>query len=51
MTNNQFCNFLGCLGCVIAFFSMGLMFFGVSLAVWGAVVGIVMGGIAIVSYN
>ena len=51
MTNNQLCNCIGVVGCLVAFFSAGFMFFGVSSAVWGAVVGILLGSLALVNYD
>ena len=51
MTNNQLCNFLGILGCIVASFSMGFMFFGIPSAVWGAIIGVVLGGLALVNYD
>ena len=51
MTNNQLCNFIGAIGCIICFFSMGLMFFGMTTAFWGAVVGIGLATLGLVNYN
>ena len=51
MTNKQACDFLGVLGCLVAFLSMGLMFFGVPAAVWGAVAGIALAFLALVNYD
>ena len=51
MTNNQLCNFIGIIGCIIAFFSMGFMFFGMSSAIWGAIVGIICSCLALVNYD
>lgn len=49
--NNKLCTVIGCLGCVIAFFGMGLMFFGVSSAIWGACIGFALTSIGIVGYE
>ena len=51
MTNNQLCNFIGVLGCVIAFFGMGLVFFGMSAAAWAVALGIILGWISIHNYD
>ena len=51
MTNNQLCNCIGVIGCLVIFFSMGFMFFGVLSAIWGAIVGILMSGLALVNYD
>lgn len=51
MTNNQLCTLIGAVGCVIAFFGMGLVFFGVTPAAWAVCVGILMGYISVVSYD
>lgn len=51
MTNNQVCDILGISGCLVLFFSMGFMFFGWSSAVVTAIVGIIMGIIALLNYE
>ena len=51
MTNNQLCSIIGIAGCVIVSFSMGFMFFGVSSAIWGAIVGIICSCLALVNYD
>lgn len=51
MTNNQLCSLLGVGGCVILFISMILMFFGTEAAIWGAVVGALMGILGLVNYD
>lgn len=51
MTNNQLCNILGVIGCVIAFFGMGLVFFGITSAAWAVAFGILLSGIGLVNYD
>ena len=51
MTNNQLCNLLGGAGCVIGAFSLGLMFFGMKSAIWGAIAGIALAAISLVNYD
>jgi len=51
MTNNQLCNFLSVVGCLIASFCMGLMFFGATVAVWGAIVGICVCVLGLANYE
>lgn len=51
MTNNQLCGLLGVGGVTITAMALGLMFFGVTPAVWGAVVGIVLANVALVNYD
>ena len=51
MTNNQFCSILGVSGIFIAFMSMGLIFFGVSSAIWGAITGFTFAGIGLVNFD
>ena len=51
MTNNQVCDILGISGCLVLFFSMGFIFFGWSSAVVTAIVGIIMGIIALLNYE
>ena len=51
VTNNQLCNVIGITGCAVASFCMGLMFFGMTAAMWGTIAGIVLAGIALVNYD
>jgi len=51
MTNNQICNVLGCSGCGIACWCFGLMFFGVSIAIWGVLLGIIMMILSLTNYD
>lgn len=51
MTNNQMCDMLGLSGCLILFFSMGFMFFGLSSALVTAIIGAIMGIIALLNYE
>lgn len=51
MTNNQLCGFLEVAGCFILFMSMGLMFFGLSSAMYGVAVGAVIGLLGLVNYD
>ena len=51
MTNNQFCSVLGIGGIIIACMSMGLMFFGITPALWGAVAGVVLAGLGLVNFD
>lgn len=51
MTNNQICSTLGIGGIIIACMSMGLMFFGVNSAIWGAVAGIILAGLGLVNFD
>ena len=51
MTNNKLCDIIGCIGCVVCFFSMGLMFFGIGSAIWGAVVGLLICLLGLFNYD
>lgn len=51
MTNNQLCNLLGAVGCLVSFISMGLMFFGLGSAVWAAAAGLLLAVISLASYD
>ena len=51
MTNNQLCDLLGIVGCVLAFFGMGLVFFGVTPAAWAVAFGILLGWVSQVNYD
>lgn len=51
MTNNELCNILGCGGCIITCGCMGLVFFGVSVASWGLLVGIAMMVLGLTNYD
>ena len=51
MTNNQLCTLIGIIGSLVAFFSMGFMFFGITSALWGAIAGLALDGIALVSFD
>ena len=42
MTNNKLCNIISSIGCAIASWHMGLMFFGITSAIWGAGIGIIV---------
>ena len=51
MTNNQLCNIIGAVGCIIASLGMGLVFFGVPLSAWVVIIGITIGIIGLVNYD
>ena len=51
MTNNQLCNLLGAVGCLVRFISMGLMFFGLGSAVWAAAAGLLLTVVSLASYD
>ena len=51
MTNNQLCSLVGIIGCLCAFFGMGLVFFGVTPAWIVTVIGIIMGKIALMNFD
>ena len=51
MTNNQLCALLGITGCVVSAFCMGLMFFGMMSAIWGALVGCGLCALCLVNYD
>ena len=51
MTNNQLCDMIGIGGCAVLALSVGLMFFGVTIAFVGVVIGAVCGGICLVNYD
>ena len=51
MTNNQFCDFIGITGCLIIFFSMGFMFFGLTSALITAILGVVISLFALANYD
>ena len=51
MTNNKLCNILGCGGCGLACWCLGLVFFGFSSAMWGAVIGIICMALGLVNYD
>lgn len=42
MNNQKAKNFIGYAGCFVAFMSMGLMFFGVSSALVGVIISIIV---------
>lgn len=42
MTNNKLCNIFCGVGCGISFWCMGMMFFGATSAIWGALVGMIL---------
>ena len=51
MTNNQLCNLIGIIGCLIAFFGMGFVFFGVTSAAWAIAFGIILGWVSQINYD
>lgn len=51
MTNNQLCNVIGIIGCVITFFGLGFMFFGVTAAWMGAAAGLALCGLSLIGYE
>ena len=51
MTNNQLCDIIGCAGCGIAAWCMGMIFFGMTSAIWGVLIGLLLGVIGLVNYD
>ena len=51
MTNNHLCNLIGIIGCLIAFFGMGFVFFGVTSATWTIAFGIILGWVSQINYD
>lgn len=51
MTNDKLCDIIGICGCVITSISLGLLFFGVTTAAWGAAFGVLVCGIALFNYE
>ena len=51
MTNNQLCNLLGAVGCLVSFISMSLMLFGLGSAAWAAAAGLLLTVVSLASYD
>lgn len=51
MTNNQLCDIMGAVGCIIGAVSFGFLFFGVTSAIWFLIGGVLIAGIGQVSYD
>ena len=51
MTNNKLCDIIGGAGALITAWCMGLFFFGVGPAVWGAVFGLVLLAFGLSNYD
>ena len=51
MTNNQLCDLLGALSCIIIFFGIELVLFGITEATWAVAFGLLLGFITIHNYD
>lgn len=51
MTNNQLCNLILVISCCALSFCMGLVFFGITPAVWGIIISIILAIFGLYEYE